>query len=88
MKSITSICWYLCGLFLFALLVTSAISVAPGGENLIAGIIAFNGFCSILFGVLALVSRRQNPSQPTWPLRTFQGIAIVATVLVLLVSVG
>ena len=88
MKSLSSICWYLCGLFLLALLATSAITVMPGREHVLAGMMAFNGFCSVLFGVLAIVFRRGAASQPSWVLHVFQGIAVVATVLVLLVSIG
>ena len=88
MKSILSICWYLCGLFIFALLAASAISVAPGGERFLSGMMVFNGCCSILFGVLALGFRRRQLSQPNWLLRLFQGLAVVATVFVLLVSIG
>ena len=88
MKFLSSICWYLCGLFLFALLATSAITVAPGGERFLAGTMLFNAFCAILFAVLALGIRRRQSSQPTWLLRLFQGVAVVATLLVLLVSIG
>jgi hypothetical protein len=88
MKSISSICWYLCGLFLVALLANSVMTVAPGGERVLAGMMTFNGFCSVLFAILARVFRRGAPSQPNWMLRVFQGIAVVATVLVLLVCIG
>ncbi len=88
MNSKSSICLYLCGLFLFALLATSAITVAPGGESELAGLMAFNGFCLVLFGFLVFVFRGNKPQQPSWGLRVFQGVAVVATFFVLLVCIG
>ena len=88
MKSISSICWYLCGLFLFALLATSAITVAPGGEHFFAGLMLFNALCSVVCAGLALILRRNESPPPRWLFRVFQGFAVVATILVLFVSVG
>lgn len=61
------------------------ITVAPGGERILAGMILFNAFCSILFGGLAVFSRRHEPAQSVLLLRLLQGVAVVATVLVSLV---
>ena len=88
MMSFSSICWYLCGLFLFALLATSFVTVAPGGERFFAGLMLFNGLCSVVCGGLALVLRRHESSPQSWLLRVIQGFAVVMTILVLFVSVG
>ena len=88
MKPISSICWYLCGLFLFALLATSAITVAPGSERFFAGLMLLNGCCAVLCGGLAIILRRSELAVPGWLLRTFQGCAVLLTILVLFISVG
>lgn len=86
MNSMPSICWYLCGLFFVACVTASAITVVPAREPVVYGLAAFNAACSVLFGGLALKLRRS--SDPSWVLRLFQGIAVVATILVFLVSIG
>lgn len=88
MKSPVSICWYLCGLFIIALLANSAVTVVPDGEHAVDGMMVFSGLCVLLFGTLAIAFRRRESSPPSWVLRILQGIAVVATLLILLVCFG
>ena len=88
MRSLPAICWYLSGLFLLGLLMTSVMSVAPGAERFQRGMMVVAGGCGLLFAALAAVLRNAESTGSRGLLRVLQGVAIVTTLFVLLVSVG
>jgi hypothetical protein len=80
--------WYLCVLFIVAVVAESAVTVAPGGQ---AGMWLEMGIwlaLSILFAAVAIIFKRFRIPQPKWLLRLFQGFTVLATVVVLLMVVG
>ena len=80
--------WYLCLLFAVALAVSSTITVAPGGQAWLRLEMGIWLALSILFAAVAVAFRLFHAPQPRWLLRTFQGIAVVATLVVFLMVVG
>jgi hypothetical protein len=85
---VANICWYLCGLFAVALLLASAATVHPDAQAAMAFLMGAEAVLSILFGILAAVLKRLNVAEPRWVVRLFQGLAVLATILVLLTAVG
>jgi len=84
--TIPNLSWYLCVLFIVALIVESAMTVEPG-------LLAFKitGIwlaLSILFAAVAIVFKRFRFPQPRWLLRLFQILAVLATLVVFLIVVG
>ncbi len=86
--TVTTLSWYLCVLFAVALIVSSAISVAPGGEWWMALEMVTLLALSVLFAAVAVAFRVFRLSQPKWLLRTFQCLAVLATLVVALTVVG
>jgi hypothetical protein len=85
---VAHLCWYLCGLLALALLLTSATSFHPNAEGLRAVELGVEAGLAILFGILAVVLTRLNLTEPQWVVRTFQCLAFVATVFVVLMVGG
>ncbi|MGD0898626.1 MAG: hypothetical protein ABR915_12370 [Thermoguttaceae bacterium] len=86
--TLVNIFWYLSALFGVALIATSAITVAPGGEagmRLELGVFAGG---ALLFAAIAVTLKRLGVGGPKWLLRLFQVLAVVATGLVLLIAAG
>ena len=88
MRSISTICCYLCGVLLFGLVVTSFISVAPEGESFFGGLVILEAVAVAVFAILALVFRYRKTVAPPRLVIAFQIVAAAVTVLVLLCSVG
>jgi nitrate reductase gamma subunit len=86
--TVTKISWYLCGLFIFALVAFSAVTVAPGAETTQRVVVGTAAALAVLFAFVALIFRRFRISEPAWLIRTMQGFALLATILVLLFAVG
>ena len=84
----THVSWYLCFLFAVALVVSSAITVAPGGQAWMRVEMATWLALSVLFAVIAVAFRVSHVPQPKWLLRLFQGFAVLATLVVVLMVVG
>ena len=82
--TLTRLSWYLCGLFLFALIATSAISYVPGRETMLRFEMGIWLALAGLFAVAALVFRHFDISGPKWLLRVFQCLAVLATLLVVI----
>ncbi len=84
--TVINLSWYLCVLFAVALVAESAMTVEPG-------LLAFKitGIwlaLSILFAAVAIIFRRFRVPQPKWLLRVFQGLAVLATLVVFLMVGG
>ena len=88
MRSLSTICCYLCGVLLFGLLMTSFISVAPEGESFFAGLMFLEALAAAVFAVLALVFRYRKTVAPPRVVVASQVFAVAVTVRVLLCSVG
>ena len=86
--TITHVSWYLCLLFFVALAVSSAITVAPGGQVWMRAELATWLALSVLFAVVAVAIRLLHIPQPRWLLRTLQCFAVLATVVVALMVGG
>ena len=89
-----SISWYLSGLFLFSLIAGSAITVHPDAEMLVWALRGTSVGCCVLFAVLAIYLARLPKADATpgprsrWLVKAYLGFAVVATVLVLLFTLG
>ena len=86
--TVTNISWYLCALFVVALVGSSAITVAPGGETMLRVLMGIWAALAVLFAVIAVAFRRFRAAEPKWLVRVFQGMAALATVAVVLFAVG
>ena len=86
--TIANISSYLCVLFLVALVVESAITVAPGGATVIHVLMSAWAGLAILFAAIAVTFRFFRLPEPKRLVRTFQGVALLATMAVLLIVVG
>ncbi len=84
----THVSWYLCLLFAVALVVSPAITVAPGGQAWMRVEMATWLALSVLFAVIAVAFRVFHVPQPKWLLWLFQGFAVLATLVVVLMVVG
>ena len=87
--TVINISWYLCILFAFAvaLAVSSAITVAPAGQAWMRLEIGTWLALAVAFAAVAVIFKRFHVPQPRWLLRVFQGFAVLAT-LVALIMVG
>ena len=85
--TVIHISWYLCVLFAAAFAVSAAITVAPGGQAWMRVELAMWLALSIAFAAAAIVFRRLRVQQPKWLVWLFQGFALLAT-LVVLIMVG
>jgi hypothetical protein len=86
--TVINISWYLCVLFIVALVAESEVTVAPGGESGIRLLMGTWTGLAVLFAAVAVMFRRLLISEPKWLVRVFQGVALVATLLVILMVVG
>jgi hypothetical protein len=86
--TVINISWYLCLLFIVALVAESAITVAPGGEVGARILMGTWAGLAVLFATVAVTFSRLRLSEPRWLVRAFQGVALVATVAVILMVVG
>jgi hypothetical protein len=86
--TIIHVSWYLCILFAVALAVSSAITVAPGGQTWMQLEMGTWLALSIAFAAAAIVFGRFRIQQPKWLLRVFQGFAVLATIVVALIVGG
>jgi hypothetical protein len=84
--TVVNLSWYLCVLFAVALAVSSAITVEPG--VLWFQITVTWLALSILFALVAIMFKRFRVPQPKWLLRLFQGLAVLATLVVILMVCG
>jgi len=86
--TIINVSWYLCILFAVALAVSSAITVAPGGQVWVRVEMATWLALSILFAAVAVAFRAFHVPQPRWLLRTLLCFAVLATMAVALMVGG
>jgi len=86
--TVINLSWYLCVLSVIALTAESAITVAPGGEAVVRTLMGALAASAVLFAVVAVTFWRLHVSQPQWLVRVFQGVALLATVALLLMVVG
>ena len=86
--TVINLSWYLCGLFAVALVVSSAITVAPGGQAWMRLVMGIWLALSVLFAAVAVIFRLRHVPQPKWLLRLFQCLAVLATVVVFLMVGG
>ncbi len=86
--TVTKISWYLCTLFILALVAESAITVAPGGATVIHVLMGAWGALAFLFAAVAVAFSWFRLPEPKWLVRVFLGVAVVATAGVLLLTVG
>ena len=86
--TVINLSWYLCVLFAVALAISSAITVAPGGQAWMRLEMGIWLALSILFAAVAVIFRWFRIPQPKWLLRLFQGLAVLATLVVFLMVGG
>ena len=86
--TVIKISWYLCFLFVLALAVESTITVAPAGATVIRFLMWAWAILAILFAAVAISFKVFRFPEPKWLLRSFQAVAVVATVAVVLMVVG
>jgi hypothetical protein len=86
--TVIKISWYLCALFVLALVAESAITVAPPGATVIHVLMGAWAGSALLFAAVAVAFRWFRLPEPKWLVRVFLGVAVVATVAVLLLTVG
>jgi hypothetical protein len=86
--TIINISWYLCILFAVALAVSSTITVVPAGQTWMRQEMGMWLALAVVFAAVAVIFKRFHVPQPRWLLRVFQGFALLATVVVLMVVVG
>ena len=87
MKS-ESIAWYLCGLFVFALVVESAVTFAPGSETMQKMLTGTWAALAVVFAVAAPTFKWLGVSRAKWLVRSLLCVAFLSTVAVLLLAVG
>lgn len=73
---------------MFSLVVQSLVTVAPGGETMQCALMGIAAGLAVVFAVVALTFVWLGVSGPKWLVRTFVGAALLATVMVMLISVG
>ncbi len=84
--TVINLSWYLCVLFAVALAISSAVTVAPG---VLAFAITGSWLAlSILFAAVAIIFSWFRVPQPKWLLWLFQGLAVLATLVVFLMVGG
>ena len=79
---------YLCFLFLFALVVESAVTFAPGAQTLQRMLMGTWEALAVVFAVAIPVFRWLGVSRARWLVRSLLCIAILSTAAVLLLAVG
>jgi hypothetical protein len=86
--TVITLSWYLCVLFVVALAVSSAITVAPDGQAWMRIEMGMWLALAIGFAAVAVIFKRFHVPQPKWLLRLFQGFAVLATVVILMMVSG
>ena len=86
--TVINLSWYLCVLFAVALAVSSAITVAPGGQAWMRLEMGIWLALSILFGAVAVIFKWFHVPQSKWLLWLFQGLAVLATLVVFMMIGG
>ena len=86
--TVINLSWYLCVLFAVALAISSAVTVTPGGQAWMRLKMGIWLALSILFAAVAVIFRWFRVPQPKWLLRLFQGLAVLATLMVFLMVGG
>jgi hypothetical protein len=86
--TVVSLSWYLCVLFAVALAVSSAITVAPGGQVWMRLEMGTWLALSIAFAAVAVTFKRFHIPKPRWLLRLLQCFALLATVVILIMVGG
>ena len=86
--TIINISWYLCVLFIMALVAESAVTVAPDGATVIHLLMGAWEGLAVLFAAVAVAFKWFCIPEPKWLVRVFEGVAVLATVAVLLMVVG
>jgi len=81
-------CWLLCVVFAVAALFSSAMTVLPEAERTHRLVMVFEVVASIGFAAIGVASRRIKLLQRAWLGRTLWAVAILATIVVLIGSVG
>jgi hypothetical protein len=86
--SVVRISWYLCALFIFALVAESAATVAPAGEAMQSMLMVAWAALAVVFAVVAVTFMWLGVAEPKWLVRTLLAVALTATVTVVLMAVG
>jgi len=86
--TVSSLSWYPCFLFAVALATSSAITVAPGGKAWASVETATWRALSVLSAAVAVAIPLLRTPQPKWLMRVFQGFAVLATLVVLMMVGG
>ena len=86
--TIISLSWYLFVLFAVHLVVSSAITVVPGGQAWMRLEMGIWLALSILLAGVAVIFKWFHVRQPKWLLRLFQGLAVLATLVVFMIVGG
>jgi hypothetical protein len=86
--TITKISWYLCVLFVLALVAESAITVAPSGATVIHVLMGAWAGLAVLFAAVAVSVSIFRFPEPKWLVRVFLGVAALATIAVFVMVVG
>ncbi len=81
-------CWLLCVVFAVAAICSSAITVVPRAERTLWLIMGVEVSASIGFAALGFASRRIKLLERPWLGGTLWAVAILATIVVLISSVG
>lgn len=86
--TVIQVSWYLCVLFGVALIVSSAISVAPDGQAWMRLEMGTLLTLSAAFAASAILFKRFRIREPKWMLRLLQAFALLATFVILMMVGG
>lgn len=81
-------CWLLCVVFAVAALFSSDMTVLPDAERTHRLVMVFEAVASVGFAALGVIGRRIKLLEHAWLSRTLWAVAILATIVVLIGSVG
>lgn len=82
------ISWYICIVFLVALLVESAVTTAPGGNAFQSAIMGVSAAFMVGSAAMALTFMWLGAPRADWLPKTMLGVAVVLTLAVLLFIIG
>jgi hypothetical protein len=82
------LCWYLCGLFGIALVLTSFITPGTGFENRLAMVMAMEASASVVCGLLAVAGMHTRAFEARWWAWILVCVAVLATVVLVLMVLG
>jgi hypothetical protein len=86
--TISNVSWYICCTFVLAVMVESAVESAPGHGASPHILMVATAALAILFAAVAILFRLRRLPQPKWLVRVFHGIAVAATLVVVLMIGG